>query len=713
MKLDSLIASAAINFGLAFTILFLFSILKKQPSNSLIYYARPLSVSAAALPSFPQSISIYRFLPSLSWIRNAFHLSEDQILQIHGLDVLVLFRLFKFGINFFGFSSLLGLAVLVPVNYGGHEDDASKIRHYMDPFSISNVPTGSNRLWVHFTCLWLISIYGLFLLYKEYGMILNKRVHRLRILRPQPEQFTVLVRRVPYCSEHGAYGCAVDHFFSKYYPHSYCSCQMLYDAKEIRKIQKQANHISDKIKRLRDKSTIRKRGKASLLPHVSEEHEKITQHEEKLEELHNQIRELRSKDVLSGKELPVAFATFKNRRSASLAAQSQQHSHPLLWVTERAPEPRNVSWRSLAIPLRMLPFIKVAVVVLATLLTLFFAVIVTGVQGIAKFEKLKKWFPPAMAVGLIPGLSSILTGYLPSAVLKGCEYLIPFAMLGMSKMGGSISKSKEEIKACNMVFYFLVGNVFFLSLISGSLLDEIGESFSHPSNFPSHLASAVSAQADFFVTYILTDGLSGFSLEILQPALLTWDAIVLHTWGRGKEENPYLFSLPFFRVIPSVSLSILIGVVYAIIAPLLLPFLVGYFCLGYVVYMNQIQDVYETSYETCGQFWPYIHHYIIVGIALMQVTMIGLFGLKSKPAASIATIPLLVLTLIFNEYCKLRFLPTFRHNPVQDAAELDELDQKNGELETNYQNASTAYEQPSLRAVNTVAPEPSYTSPSV
>lgn len=64
----------------------------------------------------------------------------------------------------------------------------------------------------------------------------------------------------------------------------------------------------------------------------------------------------------------------------------------------------------------------------------------------------------------------------------------------MAKLPGCISKSKEEIKACNMVFYFLVGNVFFLSVLSGSLLDEIGESFSHPKNFPSHLASAVSAQ---------------------------------------------------------------------------------------------------------------------------------------------------------------------------------------------------------------------------
>lgn len=93
-----------------------------------------------------------------------------------------------------------------------------------------------------------------------------------------------------------------------------------------------------------------------------------------------------------------------------------------------------------------------------------------------------------------PGLSSVVTGYLPSVILKGFIYIVPFAMFGMAKLPGCISKSKEEIKACNMVFYFLVGNVFFLSVLSGSLLDEIGESFSHPKNFPSHLASAVSAQ---------------------------------------------------------------------------------------------------------------------------------------------------------------------------------------------------------------------------
>lgn len=102
-----------------------------------------------------------------------------------------------------------------------------------------------------------------------------------------------------------------------------------------------------------------------------------------------------------------------------------------------------------------------------------------------------------------PGLRSIVTGYIPSVILNGFIYIVPFAMLAMAKLGGCISDSKAEIKTCNMVFYFLVGNVFFFSLVSGSLLDEIGESFSHPRDFPSHLASAVSAQVSIVLSFQL------------------------------------------------------------------------------------------------------------------------------------------------------------------------------------------------------------------
>ncbi|KAL6981007.1 hypothetical protein U1Q18_022642, partial [Sarracenia purpurea var. burkii] len=438
---------------------------------------------------------------------------------------------------------------------------------------------------------------------------------------------------------------------------------------------------------------------------------KIVRYEERLEEVCHKIRHVQRKKIFKEKELPVAFVTFKSRWGTALAAQSQQHSNPLLWITEMAPEPRDVLWRNLAIPYRRLSLYKIGVLAAASLLTIFFAFPVTAIQGIAKFERLRKWFPPAMAIQLIPGLGPIITGYLPSAILSGFIYIIPFAMLALTKISGYVSKSKTEIKASNMVFYFLVGNVFFLSLLSGSLLDQLGESFTHPKDIPSRLASAVSAQADFFVTYILTNGLAGFSLEILQPGLLMWDALKSHTWGRGKDKSPYLYSLPYCRVVPFVSLTILIGMVYAVVAPLLLPFLIGYFFLGYVVFINQIEDVYETIYETCGQYWPYIHHYIFLAIVLTQITMIGLFGLKSKASAAFATIPLLLFTLMFNEYCKLRFLPTFYHYPVQDAMRNDELDEKNGIMEMNYRNALDAYCPPCLWPANFTTEESSSTHP--
>ncbi|CAI9764741.1 unnamed protein product [Fraxinus pennsylvanica] len=698
MNAEGLLVSAAINIGLALLILTVFSILRKQPSNSTIYYPRRLSQHHRL--SFDRHLTLRRLLPSVEWIRRAYSVSEEEILETCGLDVLVLIRLFKFGINFFVVCSLVGLLVLLPVNYNAGGGGPSRLPHSMDYFTMSNISKGSNWLWVHLLCLYFVSCYGSYLLYKEYDDISLKRLQQLRDLRHQPNQFTVLVREIPPCDEHKACGCCVDHFFSKYHPRSYRSYQILYDGKDLKNLLSQARSIMRKIEDLKHRSSIKNYNEGSDPSDVLMLDAKLEQLREMLQEVHHKIQLTQRRMLQQGKELPVAFVTFNSRWGAALAAQSQQHSNPLLWTTEMAPEPRDVLWKNLAIPYRHLPLYKVVVYVAASLLTIFFMIPVTAVQGIAKFELLKKWFPPAMAVQLIPGLRSIVTGYLPSVILNSFVYIVPFAMIEMAKIAGYVSRSRKDMKACNLVFYFLVGNVFFLSLLSGSLLDQIGQSFFHPKDFPSRLATAVSAQADFFMTYILTNGLSGFSLELLQPGLLILDMMKSHTWDRGKKKMPYLYNLPYYRTIPFVSLCILIGMVYAVVSPLLLPFLVGYFFLGYIVFINQIQDVYITSYETSGQYWPYIHNYIVIAMIITQISTIGLFGLKSKPAASFSTIPLLVLTILFNEYCKIRFLPTFYQCSVKDAMDRDELDKKSGLMEGDLQNAVDAYSPPCLHLLN-------------
>ncbi|KAK3024992.1 hypothetical protein RJ639_044369 [Escallonia herrerae] len=758
MNAESLFASAAINIGLALVTLSVFSILKKQPSNAPIYFARRLSLGQAHDIIFPRS-TLHRLLPSIDWIRRALRVTEDEIIQTCGLDALILIKVFKFGsgllhfsyfvlpvgrvcavraritelkLNFFVVCSLVGLLVLLPLNYSAYYGYGTQA---MDSFTISNISSGSNRLWVHFSCLCFISCYGLYLLHKEYNDIVTRRIEQLHNMRDRPEQFTILVRQIPLCDDHKAYSCCVDHFFSKHHPYAYRSNQILYDGKNLEDLLNRAKSISKRVEDLRKRPSTKKPSRGTFLTDELRDDAKIERLEEMLQETCLKIRHFRCKKFLEQKELPVGFVTFTSRWGASLAAQSQQHSNPLIWITEKAPEPRDVLWRNLGIPYRRLPLYQIGVFIAASLLTIFFAIPVAAVQGIAKFEMLRKWFPPAIAVQLIPGLRSVVTGYLPSVILSGFIYVVPFAMIAMAESAGYVSRSQKDIRACNMVFYFLVGNVFFLSLLSGSLLDQIGKSFMHPKDFPARLASAVSAQADFFMTYILTSGLSGFSLEILQPGLLMWDTLKSHTWSRGKKKSPYLYSIPYYRVIPFVALFIMIGMVYAVVAPLLLPFLIGYFLLGYVVFINQIQDVYETTYETFGQYWPYIHHYILLAIIITQITMIGLFGLKSKPSASFASIPLLVFTIAFNEYCKIRFFPTFCHYSVQeknhthtiektpelifflncdqDAMKDDELDRENGLMEANCQNALDAYLPPCLRPENLGEEESSSTRPRI
>ncbi|KAK1319509.1 hypothetical protein QJS10_CPB04g00387 [Acorus calamus] len=343
----------------------------------------------------------------------------------------------------------------------------------------------------------------LFLLYKEYKSLTQIRIQYISNVRHRPDQFTILVRGIPVCLDHDARGCSVDHFFSKHHPYSYHSYQMVYDGNNIEDLMCTAASIENRIEKLRQRIVAKKQNCGSILCGLCQEdigHLEIL--EKKLQDIYHDIRLLQCENILEQQELPAAFVSFKSRWGAALAAQTQQHINPLLWITEPAPEPRDVLWNNLAIPYRLLALHKISFVIAASLLTIFFTIPVTAVQGIAQFENIKKWFPPARAVQLIPGLTSVVTGYLPSVILNTFIYVVPYAMVALATLEGSVSRSKRELKACSMVFYFLVGNVFFLSLLSGSLLYQIGESFTHPKDFPGRLASAVSAQADFFITYI-------------------------------------------------------------------------------------------------------------------------------------------------------------------------------------------------------------------
>lgn len=91
--------------------------------------------------------------------------------------------------------------------------------------------------------------------------------------------------------------------------------------------------------------------------------------------------------------LPVAFLSFKSRWGASVCAQTQQSKNPTLWLTDWAPEPRDVYWRNLAIPFVSLNIRKLIISLSVFALVFFYMIPIAFVQSLANLEGLERVAP--------------------------------------------------------------------------------------------------------------------------------------------------------------------------------------------------------------------------------------------------------------------------------------------------------------------------------
>lgn len=91
--------------------------------------------------------------------------------------------------------------------------------------------------------------------------------------------------------------------------------------------------------------------------------------------------------------MPAAFVSFKTRWGAAVCAQTQQCRNPTLWLTEWAPEPRDVYWHNLAIPFVSLTVRRLIVGVAFFFLTFFYMIPIAFVQSLASIEAIEKRLP--------------------------------------------------------------------------------------------------------------------------------------------------------------------------------------------------------------------------------------------------------------------------------------------------------------------------------
>lgn len=98
-------------------------------------------------------------------------------------------------------------------------------------------------------------------------------------------------------------------------------------------------------------------------------------------------------------------------------------------------------------------------------------------------------------------------------------------------------------------------------------------------------------KATFFITYIMVDGWAGIAGEILRLKPL----VIFHLKNmflvkteRDREKAMDPGSVDFPETLPSLQLYFLLGIVYAVVTPILLPFILIFFAFAYFVYRHQV-----------------------------------------------------------------------------------------------------------------------------
>ncbi|CAL9049710.1 calcium permeable stress-gated cation channel 1 [Musa acuminata AAA Group] len=683
--------AAAINILSAIAFLIAFAVLRLQPINDRVYfpkwYLKGVRGSPTRSGTFVHkfvNLNLRSYLRFLEWMPAALRMPEPELIDHAGLDSAVYLRIYLIGLKLFVPMAILSFAILVPVNWTNSGTlENSKVEYSdIDKLSISNIPSGSQRFWAHLVVAYAFTFWTCYVLLKEYEIVASMRLHFLASEKRRPDQFTVLVRNVPPDPDESV-SELVEHFFLVNHRDHYLTHQVVCNANKLAKLVKTKKQMQNwhdyyQLKYDRDPSN-RPTRKTGFLGLCGDEVDAIEFYTSKIDELSE--KEATEREMIKNNSksiMPAAFVSFRTRWGAAVCAQTQQTQNPTLWLTEWAPEPRDVYWQNLAIPFVSLTVRRLIVAVAVFFLTFFFMIPIAFVQSLANIEGIEKVVPFLKPIIEEKTIKAFIQGFLPGIALKIFLILLPTILMLMSKFEGFTSLSVLQRRSASKYYLFILVNVFLGSIITGTAFQQLN-SFIHQSatEIPKTIGVSIPQKATFFITYVMVDGWAGIAGEILRLKPL----IIYHLKNfflvkteKDREEAMDPGSIDFASSEPQIQLYFLLGLVYAVVTPFLLPFIIIFFALAYAVFRHQIINVYNQEYESGAAFWPDVHGRIITALIISQLLLLGLLSTKHAANSTPLLLVLPVLTISFHRFCKNRYEPAFVKYPLQEAMMKDTLE---------------------------------------
>ncbi|MBA0694581.1 hypothetical protein Goari_004863 [Gossypium aridum] len=681
MEFSSFLTSLGTSFIIFIILMLLFTWLSAKRGNAVVYYPNRI---LKGLEPWEGGLKTRN---PLAWIREALSSTEQDVINMSGIDTAVYFVFLGTVLGILVLSGVVLLLVLLPT--ASTDDEVKKNAksttskgtfNDLDKLSMANIEERSPRLWAFLIAVYWVSLVTYVLSWKAYKRVSALRANALMSPEVKPEQFAVLVRDLPDVTPGQTRKEQVDSYFKSIYPDTFYRSLVVTNNKKVDKIWAELEGYRKKLARTEAiyEESIRKgnsegkrpTNKTGFLGLCGKQVDSIEYYNEKIKKMTQKL-EAEQKVTLREKQLGAALVFFTDRVTAALAAQRLHAQMVDKWTVTDAPEPRQLIWTNLTIKFFVRIVRQYMVYVLVFLTIVFYMIPIGFISAITTLENLRKLLPFLKPIVDQVQIKTVLEAYLPQLALIIFLALLPMFLLFLSKIEGIPSGSHVIRAASGKYFYFSVLNVFIGVTIGGTLFDTLKSVEEEPNSLVPLLAKSLPGNATFFITFVALKFFVGYGLELsrIVPLIMYHlrrkylcksEAEIREAWFPGD--------ISYATRVPSDMLIITIVLCYSVIAPMIIPFGVLYFALGWLVLRNQALKVYVPSYESYGRMWPHMHTRIMGALLLYQVTMLGYFGVIQFYYTPIL-IPAPILSLLFYYVCRRKFYNAFCHTALEVASQ--------------------------------------------
>jgi calcium permeable stress-gated cation channel len=269
-----------------------------------------------------------------------------------------------------------------------------------------------------------------------------------------------------------------------------------------------------------------------------------------------------------------------------------------------------------------------------------------------------------------PVLLGVVTGLLPAVLLAILMALLPIVLrctlrgvynanLVMAKWGGVPTLSKVELFVQNTYFVFQVIQVFLVTALASSATSVVTKIIAKPGSATSLLATNLPKSNNFYISFLLLQGLSIAGGELLQIVGL----ILFYLLGKISDTTPrklwrrwtILGGLGWGTLFPIYTNLAVITITYSIMSPLILVFAAGTFAILYFAYLYNCLYVYNNNIDTQGMIFPRAIWQTFTGLYIMEVCMTGLFGIQRATPQIVLMAVTIPITAIYQIYLQWQF----------------------------------------------------------